>query len=101
MAHLGHRHKRLEPVYHSKTGAEDRYDGKLAPCNLLGGHLADRSLYLNIFKREVPGDLVTHQEGDFFEQFTEILGSGFFLAHDRQLVLDHGVVDNVQLTHSE
>ena len=95
VADLGHRHKRLESVDHSHSCTEYRYDGEFAPCDFLGSHLADGSLYFNIFERQVAGYLVAHQEGDFFEKFTEILGTGFFLAHDRQLMLDHGVVDNV------
>ena len=101
VADFGHRHQRLQSIHHSQTCTQYRNDGKFASCNLLGCHLAYRCLDFNIFQRKVASDLVTHEKSDFFKKFTEIFGSGFFFAHDRQFVLDHGVVDNMQLTHNE
>ena len=62
--------------------------------------LLHRSLNLDLLQREVTGDLVAHYEGDLIKEFTEIFGRGVLVPHDRKLVLDHRVVDYMQLAHS-
>ncbi len=70
----------LESVHHADAGAEDRDNGELAAGNLLGRHPADRGLYLNVVKWKIAGDLISHQKGNLFKQFAEILEPvSFFL----------------------
>ena len=94
-----HGNECLESVHHADAGAENRDNGELAARYLLGCHLTDRGLYLDVVKRKIPGDLVSHQKGNLFKQFAEILGTGFLFPHNRQLMLDHGMVNNVHCAH--
>lgn len=100
VAHLGDGDEHLQAFDHAHAGSQDRDDGELVSGDSLRRHLADGRFDFHALQRDVAGDLVTHQEGDFLEKFPEILGSGFLHAHDGQLVLDHRVVDNMQLAHS-
>jgi len=100
MAHPGDRDEFQKALDHAHAGPEDRDDGEFPAGNHLSRHLAQRRFDFHAFQRDVAGDFVAHQEGNLFEQFPEILGSGFLLAHDGQLVLDHRVVDYMQLAHS-
>ena len=90
-----HGNECLESVHHAYAGAENRDNGELAAGNLLGRHPADRGLYLNVVKWKIAGDLISHQKGNLFKQFAEILGTGFLLPHDSQLVLDKRMVNYV------
>ena len=100
MADFGDRYQILQSFNHAHSGAEDRDNGELASGNLFSGCPAEGRLDFDILERNIPGHLVAHQEGDFLEQFPEVFGSGLFVPHNRQLVLDHGMVDNMQLAHS-
>ena len=99
VAHFGNGNQALQPFHHTQAGPENRDNGQFAAADGLGHGLANRGFNLDIGEREVTQDLITHQESDFFEQFAEILGTGFLHSHDGQLVLNHRMVDNVQLAH--
>ena len=92
VAHLGDGDEGPEAVYHSEAGPEDGDDGELAAAHFLCGHLADWSLDLDVFQGEVTCDFVSHEERNLFQKLPEILGTGVFVSHDGQLVLNHGVV---------
>ena len=99
VADLGNGNELVQALYHTHTCAQDRDDGKLAARDYPALHRAERGLDIDFLQGDVTGDLVTHKEGDLFEKFAEILGSGFLVPHNGQLVLDHRVVDDVQLAH--
>ena len=75
VADLGNRDQGQESVDHAQTGPEYGYDGQFPAGHHLCGHTAYRGLDLFIFKREVPGDFIAHQEGYFLKQFPEILAA--------------------------
>ena len=99
MAHLRHGYQGPEALDHAQAGPQDGDNGQFAAGDDLGLRLADGGFDFNLFQREVAGHFVAHQQRDFLQQFPEILGSGDFVPHDRQLVLDHGVVDDMHLAH--
>ena len=100
MAHLGYRHEGLKTFNHTESGTQDRHDGHLPSGYLPGCHLADRGFDFHIVKRQIPGDFITHEKGNFPEKNSEVLGSGLLFPHDGQLVLDHRMIDKMQLAHS-
>ena len=99
MPYLRYGDKGQKAVHHSEPGPEYRHYGEFAAGDLHCFHRTYRSLNFNVFQRQVAGDFVAHQQGDFLEEFAEILASGLLHTHNGQLVLNHRMVDYVQLTH--
>src|SRR5262249_40312474 len=44
---------------------------------------------------QIAGDLKGHERGNFVQKIAEIFGGGVFVAEESELVLDQGVVDEV------
>ena len=85
-----------EAVGHAEAGAQDwNDDGILFDEHGRLGR-ADRGFDVLELRREVAGDFVAHQERDFMEQSAEVLRAGVFVAHQGELVLDEGMVDDVK-----
>ena len=55
----------------------------------------DGRLDLYILKRQVARDLVSHEHGDLFEKFAEVLRARFLLAHEREFVLNERMIDDM------
>ncbi len=99
VTHLGDRNQILQTVHHTQSGAEDGHDGELASGYHLCLGLGDGRFNGDFLQRQVTEDLIAHQHGNFVEQLPEVLGAGLAVAHDRQLMGNQRMVDNVQVAH--
>jgi len=87
-------------VHHAQTGTEDGDDGDL----LAGQHLAvchiHWSLYIHITSGQVTGGLIGHETGDLGNDLPKFVGAGMLIPQDAQLMLEQGVVQNMNvITH--
>ena len=80
---------------HAEARAQDRHDADLLAREHLALALRDRRLDLDVLEREIARDLVRHEHGDLLEELAEILRARRLLAHERELVLDERVVDEM------
>ena len=99
MADAAGRNHVHDAIHHAQAGAQNRYDAQLlAGQHLLGG-LAQRSLDLHVNSGQITGHFIDHQHGDLLQQLAELLGAGGGLTHDGQLVLNQGMIENMNLAH--
>ena len=93
------RHEFEHAVEKADAGAQDRREHQL----LAGDHRrlghAERRLDLDHFDRQIARHLVAKQHADFVQQLAEALGRAPLVAHQRQLVLDQRMVDDMGAGH--
>ena len=51
----------------------------------------------NIFQRQIPGEFIAHEKGDFLQKTAELAGTGAFGTHNGELVLNQRMIDNMNL----
>ena len=90
-----HRDQFPQTVNHAQTGPENRHDCNFLTGDLLQGRNLKRRLHLDILERKVPRHFIAHHQGNLIKQLSEDARRGFLVPHDRQLVLDHGMVDHM------
>ena len=73
---------------HAESRTQDGDDAELLARELLRMAGSYGRLDLDILKRQLARDLVSHEHGDLFEKLAEVLRARFLLAHERELVLD-------------
>ena len=88
------REEALYAFHHSESGAEDGHQGDFLVGEDLERVGGDGSLDDFVDQRQVLGDFVYHQSGDFIHQFAEILGGGVFVTHQGKLVLNQRMIKN-------
>ena len=86
-----------DAVEEAVAGAQDRDEGELLALEDGGVHLGERGADGLHRHRQVAGDLVGEEEADLAQELAEARGRGVVLAHERELVLDQRVVDDLQV----
>lgn len=97
VADAGRRDHVDDAVEHAEAGAQDRHDADFLAGEHLLLALANRRLDLDFLEREVARDLISHEHRDFLEQLAEVLRARLLHAHDRELMLDQRMVDDVDV----
>ena len=100
MADLRGGNKAHNAVHHTQTGAQNRHDGQLLACDHLSLRAADRGFDFNRFERQIAGDFVSHQHGDFVQQLAKLLGAGLLIAHQGELMLNQRMIHNMNNRHA-
>ena len=95
MTDLGSRNERGHALYHAQTCTQDRDECQLMTGYDLGLCHADRGLHLDLLQGKVTGRLVADEHCGLGNQLTELLGTGVLIPHQRDLVLDQRMVDDM------
>ena len=99
MTDLGRRNKTHNAIDHTETGAQNRNNRELFTGNHLGLRTADRSFDLHSLQREITGNFISHQSRNLAEKLPEFLRAGFFVPHQRHLMLNQRVIHHMNLRH--
>ena len=86
-------------VYHAKTCAENGNDSKLLARNSLLHALANGGLDFHVLGGEISCDFISHQHGYLVKELLELACGGVLHTHDGQLVLNKGVLNNLEFAH--
>jgi hypothetical protein len=81
------------------AGAQDRDHDRLLAVEHRRHHRRDRGLDLDQRGRQIATHLVREQHADLAQQVAERAGAGLLATHQRQLVLDQWMVDDVDAAH--
>jgi len=99
VTHAGAGHHAQHAVQETITGAQDRHQHQLLAVDHLARHGLQRRLDLDVLQRHVARDLVGHQGAQLIEQAAKTVGARVLLTHQRELVLNQGVGDDVEGDH--
>ena len=88
------REKGGNAVYHAETGAQDRDDRHVVAGENIAFRCGDGRFNLHFFQRKISENLVSHQHGDFLDEFSELLGRGVYVAQKGNFVSDQRVLKN-------
>ena len=99
MSDLGHRKEVQQPVDQAQPGAQDRHDGQFFARYFIRLCAHHRCLDFYFGQRKIASHLIAHQHGDLFEQIAKIFCTRVDIPYSRQLMLNHGMIDNMQLAH--
>jgi len=91
--HPSRRHQVQHPLQQAVAGAQDGYQHQLLAGEHRGVDVGERGCDLFLAERQVAHHLVAEQKRYFAQQLAELRGRGFAPAHQRELVLDQGVVE--------
>ena len=97
MAHARTRNHLQHAVEKTIARAQDGGEHDLLAVDHAGFHGLQRGLDLNLVHGHLARDLVGQQGAEFVHQLAETLGAGVLAAHQRELVLDQGVIDDVDV----
>ena len=93
------RHEIEHAVEKADAGAQDRREDEFLAGDRRLHRLGQRRFDLDQLQRQIAGHLVGQQHADLVEELAEALGRHRLVAHQRQLVLDQGVADDVDVRH--
>lgn len=93
VAHASGGHQVEDAVDHAKARTQDGHDGEFLAGELLKRCGGDRGLDFDVFHGQVAHGLVAVKKREFAHELAELVGTGVFVAQDRQLVLDERVID--------
>ena len=97
VAFAGVGHDAAQPGAQAQAGAQDGGEDEFFAVDDGAGDALERGVDFFQPGGHVAGDFVGHEHGQLIEQGAEGGGAGVLLAHERELVLHHGVGDVVNL----
>ena len=97
VAHTRARHHGQHAIQNAVARPQDAHKHQLLAVNHGRHHGLQRGLNLHLLRGHAARDLVGHQAGKLIEQTPEAAGAGVLLAHEGELVLHQGVVNEVDV----
>jgi len=93
------RHQHEHAVEEADAGAQDRREDELLAGDLRRLHRDQGRLDFHGLEGQVAGDLVREEHADLVQELAKTLRRARLVAHERQLVLDQGMVDDGEALH--
>jgi hypothetical protein len=97
--HARGRHQLQHAIEKADAGSQDRREHELFAGDHRRLHGLQRRFDVDHFERQIARDLVAEQHPDLVQELAEALGRARLVAHQRQLVLDEGVGEDVNVAH--
>lgn len=99
VAYLSGGNQRKQSGDHAKTCTKDRNDGQFAAGDHRCGAFLDGSFDLDFLSGKIGKSFEAFQSGNFFRKFAEFVGTGIFVTHERDLMLDQRMSKNGNIRH--
>lgn len=96
VAHACRGHQREKRIGHAEAGAQNRNDHALFPGQHRRPAVGDGRFDLFERNGEIARELVTHEERKLREKLAEVARARTLIAHQRKLMLDERMVNNMQ-----
>ena len=90
-------HQRQHAVEETDPGAQDRCKRQFLAGDFRGLHRHQRRFDIDDLQRQIAGHLIAEQHADLVQKLPKALGGPVGLAHQRQLVLDEGMADEMNV----